>query len=168
MAGIVCRPGLDSRHSFPVAAAGVDAARDHGIDVVTVSSRDPITDPAKLAHLEYESLIPLYELRIEEEPEDIQAMHWLGYAYTHVGRYEDGLDLDRRLCRLLPEDGMVRYNLACSLSLLGRVDEAFDVLYRAVDLGYDDAEHLRADPDLASVRRDDRFPELLKRIRDGA
>jgi len=123
-------------------------------------------DVSKLEHFEYEALIPLYELRIEDAPEDIQAIHWLGYAYTHVGRYEDGLELDRRLSRLMPDDRMVHYNLACSLALLGRIDEAFDTLYHAVDLGYGDAEHLEADSDLDSIRRDDRYPDLLARIRD--
>ena len=88
----------------------------------------------------------------------------MGYAYTHVGRYEDGLRLDRRLSRLMPDDRMVHYNLACSLALLGRADEAFEVLARAVELGYDDPDHLRVDPDLDSIRDDGRFSALLARL----
>jgi len=137
--------------------------RNHGDPVDTP---DIPIDVAKLENLEYDALIPLYEMRIEDEPEDLQAIHWLGYAYTHVGRYREGLELDRRLSRLIPDDRMVHYNLACSLALLGHTDEAFETLYHAVELGYGDAEHLEVDPDLDSIRSDDRYPDLLARIRD--
>jgi tetratricopeptide (TPR) repeat protein len=123
-------------------------------------------DRAKLENLEYESLLPIYELKLEEEPEDIPTIYWLGHAYTRVGRYEDGLRMDVRLSRLMPDDPTVQYNLGCSLALTGRRDEAFETLGRAVRLGYRDAEHMVADADLASIRDDDRFRELLSRVRD--
>ncbi|MEN8151444.1 MAG: hypothetical protein ABFS86_16630 [Planctomycetota bacterium] len=123
-------------------------------------------DRTKLETLEYESLIPLYELRLQEEADDIPAIYWLGHAYTRVGRCEDGLSMDLRLSRLMPDDPTVQYNLGCSFALTGRADEAFETLSRAVSLGYRDVELLIADADLDSIRDDDRFGELLGRLRD--
>ena len=51
-------------------------------------------------------------------------------------RPEDGLEADRRLMALLPQDPRVRYNLACSCALLGQTDEAFQRLSEACDLGF--------------------------------
>ena len=88
----------------------------------------------------------------------------LGELYTRAGEYEKGLALDRRLIELAPESPIVHYNLACSLALLDQPDGAFEALEKAVQLGYRDLAHLRRDPDLASLRTDPRFVELVKRL----
>jgi hypothetical protein len=62
----------------------------------------------------------------------------------------------------------VRYNLACSLALVGRIDESFDELARAISNGYDDADHLEADEDLAALRGDPRYAALLLALRGAA
>ena len=56
----------------------------------------------------------------------------------------------------------MRYNLACSYSLLGELDLAFSTLKKAIDLGYDDFGYLRIDPDLENLRKDERFQLILK------
>ena len=63
-----------------------------------------------------------------------------------------------------PNDPTAHYNLGCSLALVGRVEEALDALEQAEDLGYDDAEHLLADEDLASLRGESRFRSLAERL----
>jgi hypothetical protein len=85
----------------------------------------------------------------------------LAEHYTTAGRYTDGLALDRRLAHLRPDDPVVHYNLGCSLSLVGSVEEALETLVRAIHLGYNDFDHMRADPDLENARRDPRFEMLL-------
>jgi len=56
------------------------------------------------------------------------------------------------------------YNAACSFALAGRSDEAFQVLERSFEAGFHDTEHARRDADLASLRGDARWPELLDRV----
>jgi hypothetical protein len=96
------------------------------------------------------------------EPDNVLALESLGNAYTRCGRVEDGLGIDRRLVTLLPESAIARYNLACSLSLLARVDEAIEALTSAVRLGYRDFEYLERDPDLENVRRDARYRAVIR------
>lgn len=108
--------------------------------------------------------ISLYESVLARDPDNVEALLALGEALTRRGSYAQGLDVDQRLVRLRPADPVVRYNLACSLSLLGRPDEAFEALGQAVDLGYRDLKHMDADPDLASLRPDARFAALRDRV----
>jgi predicted Zn-dependent protease len=87
----------------------------------------------------------------------------LGELYTKVGRYDDGLKIDIELTRLCPRESMAWYNLACSYALVGRKDDAFDALSRAVELGYADPAWMCRDHDLESLRDDPRFKTLVKR-----
>ena len=96
-------------------------------------------------------------------PDHVLALQMLGAALTRRGQHDEALVVDRRSVRLLPGDPVAHYNLACSLSNLGRVDDAFRSLERAFDLGYRDFRFLREDPDLESVRRDPRFKAFLDR-----
>jgi len=97
-------------------------------------------------------------------PEDTDVMRVLGDLYTRTGAYADGLRVDERLSRLCAEDPVVWYNLACSLALSNRSDDAFDALNRAVELGYNDYDGMKKDPDLASLHGDARFESILEWI----
>ncbi len=52
-------------------------------------------------------------------PAHARVLEALGHLYTHVGRYEEGLKVDRDLTRMRPEDPLNWYNLACSCALTG-------------------------------------------------
>lgn len=98
-------------------------------------------------------------------PDDVEVLAELASTLTRLGRYQEGLGLDRRLVELLPEDATVRYNLACSLALCQASAAALLELERAVELGYADAEHLLADEDLRSLRSEPNFVALVERLR---
>ncbi|MHC4923211.1 MAG: TPR end-of-group domain-containing protein [Planctomycetota bacterium] len=102
------------------------------------------------------------------DPEDLEALDFLAHRLTRTGRHEEGLDLDRRLVSLMPDNAVAHYNLACSLALTGRNDESLESLARAVEHGYTDADHTVDDEDLAALREDSRFQLLLAAMRDCA
>lgn len=97
-------------------------------------------------------------------PQDVDVLEALGDLYTRVGRYEDGLAVDRQLAVLEPDDMTIWYNLGCSLALLNQREPAFQALRRAVELGYSDHEWMKHDRDLDSIREDREFKTLLKKI----
>lgn len=105
-----------------------------------------------------------YRGYLRRHPQDVGALAELGAALTRLGQYQEGLAIDRRLAELCPESPVVHYNLACSLALLGRPDEALAALETAVRCGYDDGPHLARDADLRSLRRNARFRSLLARL----
>ncbi|MDD5218357.1 MAG: hypothetical protein PHN49_07225 [Candidatus Omnitrophica bacterium] len=105
--------------------------------------------------------ICFYERIVRERPDYGDALILLAEAYTARGDYAKGLSVDLTLARLYPHDANVHYNLACSLALVGRKDESFDAIRRAIELGYRDFHHLKKDADLKSLHDDARFDELI-------
>jgi Flp pilus assembly protein TadD len=101
---------------------------------------------------------------LREAPKDTEALRFLAHAYFAIGRPEDGFAADRRLADLLPRDPRVRYNLACSCSLLGRPEDAIRHLREAVELGFEDLALLRRDRDLDPIRKDPRFREIEREM----
>jgi len=95
------------------------------------------------------------------EPEETRVLEMLAGLYTRAGRLDDGLALDRQLVNLQPENATHRYNLACSLALKNRPDEAIATLKEAISLGYDDFKWMRKDPDLKGLRAHPAFVNLL-------
>jgi adenylate cyclase len=53
------------------------------------------------------------------------------------------------------------YNLACFHSVAGRVNEALELMKKALDLGFLHREWYLTDSDLENVRRDPRFEQLM-------
>ena len=100
----------------------------------------------------------------KRDPEYIEALQLLGDDYTKRGRFPEGLAIDEHLSRLLPEDSMVFYNLACSFSLTDRVDDSISALKKAVQLGYDDTKWIDEDPDLNKIRSDPRFEQIRHKL----
>ena len=76
--------------------------------------------------------IGFFEGIARHDPDYIEALQVLGDAYTKSGQWEKGLRIDERLARLCPNNPLVFYNLACSYSLLTRLDEAFAALDSAI------------------------------------
>ena len=98
---------------------------------------------------------------LARKEDSVEVLGVLAELVSRKGLTKRAVELDRRLVDLLPDDFLARYNLACSLAVAGRSDEAIDSLSRAILLGYDDLAHMEADPDLASLRSHPDFQALL-------
>ncbi len=118
----------------------------------------------RVTNEEDEFEISFYEGIIKNKPDFIEALVALGDLYTRNGYYTKGLIVDQKLEVLCPDDPVVLYNLACSYSLLNRIDESLAVVKRAVKKGYTDFQHMKADTDLDNLRKDKRFKQYLTRI----
>ncbi len=57
--------------------------------------------------------------------------------------------------------GSAWYDYACGAAIGGQSEEAFDLLRKAIDKGYSDAENMRNDADLKSLHGDPRFDALV-------
>lgn len=106
--------------------------------------------------------IKFYEGILKEQPDFIEALMALGDLYTKKGMIKEGLEIDLRLLSLKPNDPIVLYNLACSYSLGGNIEEALKTIQAAIDNGYDDLEYLLGDEDLENLRSDPRFKEYIE------
>lgn len=109
--------------------------------------------------------IGFYENVLKHSPGFIEALVALAELYTQQGLYDKGLELDRRLAGLRPDDAVVQYNLACSLSLKGDVPAAFEAMKRALMNGYEDFAHLEKDADLLNLLGDPGFQDYYRGLR---
>jgi tetratricopeptide (TPR) repeat protein len=98
--------------------------------------------------------ISFLEGLVRRDAQYIEALQILGDHYTQRGRFEDGLKVDQRLSQLQPQSPIVFYNLACSHSLTGELNQAASALEKALALGYRDFTWLAKDPDLHPLRQD--------------
>jgi tetratricopeptide (TPR) repeat protein len=112
--------------------------------------------------------ISFYERLLEKKPDFIDALIALGDAYSKKGWFEKGLEVDKKLVLLRPNDPLIHYNLACDYSLLKAPKLSFYSLEKALRLGYDDFDFMAEDPDLQFIREDKRFNELVAKFKDAA
>lgn len=114
---------------------------------------------------ELEVKISFLEGLIRRDPEYVEALQVLGDHYAQRGEYRQSLKVDRQLSRLEPGNPLVFYNLACSHSLNGELDEAASALEKALRLGYRDFKWLARDPDLDRLRHHPLYRRIESKIR---
>jgi tetratricopeptide (TPR) repeat protein len=112
--------------------------------------------------------IDFFEALLARNGDAIEVLRVLGELLSKKGLHARALEIDRRLVERLPSDFLARYNLACSLAMAGRPEEAVKSLSKAILLGYDDLAHLDVDPDLDTLRERPDFRELLGRDENAA
>ncbi|HXG13287.1 MAG TPA: hypothetical protein VNK04_26245 [Gemmataceae bacterium] len=131
---------------------------NEGPDPTSVGN--PSTRLADQSQLDFE--LEFFGGILKRYPDYVDVLRVMGNLLTLKGRYAEGLQVDRRLVQLRPNDALAHYNLACSYALLKRADQALKTLRRAVELGYRDFRYMREDRDLDAIRHDPRFRQLLR------
>lgn len=109
--------------------------------------------------------ISFFQEILKDNPNFIDALTALGNAYTKKGCYKEGLEIDKKLIQLKPDEPIVYYNLACSYSLLRMSQPCLAALKKAIELGYRDFDFMEADSDLEFIRQDARYRELISLLR---
>lgn len=88
-----------------------------------------------------------------------------GIRYLNIKRFDRAEREFLRVLKLDPKNELALYNLACTYSLWGKIEKAFEFLKRTIDAGYDDLSHIESDPDLDPLRNEARYKELIEPIR---
>ncbi len=110
--------------------------------------------------LQFDEII-FFEKVLERNPAYLQALRSLAEAYTAKGLFQKGLEMDKRLAKLRPEDPLIHYNLACSFALTGQKENALNSLRIAIRLGYRDFTYLKKDRDLKILHEEPAFNDLF-------
>jgi predicted Zn-dependent protease len=118
-------------------------------------------DADALEKLENDFLVEFLEAALKSDADNVEVLVELGELYTQLDRVQDGLEIDQKLVKLLPENPTIRYNLACSLALTGQTQKALRELEAAMRRGFNDFRLLKQDEDLASLRGEPGFRALL-------
>ncbi len=88
----------------------------------------------------------------------------LGGSLSSAGQYAWAIKYYEKSLSLKP-GGREYYNLGCLYSLIGNTDKAFEALSHAVEHGYNAKSNYERDSDLNSLHSDDRWNELLNRLK---
>jgi predicted esterase len=98
-----------------------------------------------------------------------------GVDLLNDGKNDEGIAVFKKLCEVNPTDSLSAYNVACGLAKKKEIDPAFEWLTRAVDLGFGNQPSgttvdnitfaAEKDGDLASLRADPRFAELVAKMK---
>jgi len=113
---------------------------------------------------DHEFEMTFFESILKRSPDYTEVIEILGGLYTKHGRISDGLKMDRKLVRYLPENPTAHYNLACSLALSKRKTDALKSLRHAIELGYEDIDWLMQDPDLSELKAHPDFKTVVATI----
>src|SRR3954469_16774084 len=113
------------------------------------STGSPLARFAEQSQIDFE--LDFFGGILERDPDYVDVLRVMGTNLTLKGRFAHGLQIDKRLVQLRPNDPLAHYNLACSYSLLKRTDHALKALRRAVELGYRDFRYMREDRDLDAI-----------------
>jgi TolB-like protein/Flp pilus assembly protein TadD len=104
------------------------------------------------------------EAHLAVNPDDVRAVYMAANGLAALGRRERAIEWARRALETAPNEGMVLYNVGCIYALAGRLEEAIQVLERAVDHGLSHTGWYLHDSNLDPLRGTPRFQKLLARL----
>jgi TolB-like protein/Flp pilus assembly protein TadD len=100
-------------------------------------------------------------------PSDSRALQMGAMALFHLGDVAMSKEWADRAVEIDANEISTLYNVACLSVMNGDKERAFELLDRAITLGWSRPEWLRQDPDLAPLRDDPRYERLIARIEAG-
>jgi len=110
---------------------------------------------------DWEHAASAYSALAAADPGNFQLWNRLGFAFHHEGRYDKAAAAYGKAVALNSQSALARYNLACACARLDRKDEAFTHLSAIAATGFFLPEQIQQDADLANLRGEARFEEIL-------
>jgi TolB-like protein/tetratricopeptide (TPR) repeat protein len=111
------------------------------------------------------SMVQKSERHLELNPDDARAYYMGGGGLLLLGEAEKGEEWFARAIAIEPGNVGTLYNIACAYAQVGKIEKSFDNLRNAIEHGFSHKEWVENDPDLAPLRSDPRFQELLARMK---
>jgi serine/threonine protein kinase/Flp pilus assembly protein TadD len=106
-------------------------------------------------------MVKAAERAVMLNPGDSRALYLGAINLERIGEHKRAQEWADRALHLVPTHPVMLYNLACFHSVAGRVNEALELMKKALDLGFLHREWYLTDSDLENVRRDPRFEQLM-------
>ncbi|MCE9593967.1 MAG: hypothetical protein K8S98_07235 [Planctomycetes bacterium] len=106
-----------------------------------------------------------YRARVAAKPDDGAAWYRLGYCLHITGHLDEAIEAHTKAATFPALRAAATYNLACAKALKGEKDVALAELEHAVAAGFNDANMLATDTDLATLRPYSRFQQLVELVK---
>ncbi len=115
----------------------------------------------------FESAAAMFQKAIDINDSHGQAWQLLGYSLHMKGDLDAAIEAHLKAAAFEEYRPIALYNLGCAYSLKEDADTALLYLDRAVEAGFNDLGFLNDDTDLDNIREDQRFKDLVARIKNG-
>ncbi len=97
--------------------------------------------------------------------DDVSARNTWGIDALRAGKPALAVDIYESATLDFPDEHVFHYNLACAYALVGQRRRAVEALEKSVEARRGDWIYIERDPDLASLRDEPAFRELIDRLR---
>jgi tetratricopeptide (TPR) repeat protein len=111
-----------------------------------------------------EDALRVVERHIQLHPGDARALYLGAGVSLQLGDRDRALEWAHRALAIDPEETAVLYNVACTYTHLGKIDEALDLLEKAVRNGFGHKEWIDNDPDFIPLRDHPRYRALIQSL----
>ena len=98
------------------------------------------------------------------DPTGQRFLYLLGYAYAKAGRQREAEEVLHKLEDISSREYVISSFIARIYAALGKRDEAFALLEKALEEREYTAPRLNVDPAFDSLRDDPRFADLMRRV----
>jgi tetratricopeptide (TPR) repeat protein len=112
---------------------------------------------------DYDNAIKEFTVAIEKYPSYDVAYSNRAVAYMQQKKFNKALDDLKKAEEINPKNPTVHYNFVALYSLQNQLDRSLDSLDRTLELGFNNYDALRTDPDLANVRKHPEFKKTLEK-----
>ncbi|MCI0663833.1 MAG: hypothetical protein L0220_22455 [Acidobacteria bacterium] len=131
-----------------------------------VNSGDALAQKAEGHYFaqEWADAAAAYQQLVSEKPNDALAWHRLGTSRIFLKQFIEAIKNLEQAIKVGGSGPLDFYNLACAFALTGEKEKALDNLEKAINGGFTDRQQYENDSDLNSLRENERFKELLKRL----
>jgi adenylate cyclase len=106
-------------------------------------------------------MVKAAERAIMLNPGDSRALYLGAINLERLGESTRAEEWANRALHLDPTHPVMLYNLACFHSVAGHIDAALDLMKRAIELGFLHREWYMTDSDLANIRGNPRFKQIM-------
>lgn len=113
---------------------------------------------------EWGEAISAYRAIVKANASNAQAQFMLGYVLHASGDIDNAIMAHKKATKMPAVAGNAFYNLGCAYALKGETSDAFEALEAAIEMGIRDTDQYKEDPDLASLKKDDRWKPMVKSI----
>jgi len=112
----------------------------------------------------FEAMVPL-ERAAKAAPEDLRVRMALGWCYKRTGRLDLAIETLEQAMANDPHEAVLRYNLACYLSLAGQKCRALRYLAEALAMEPQFRELIDDEADFNPLRSDPEFQALCEGVK---
>jgi tetratricopeptide (TPR) repeat protein len=114
---------------------------------------------------DYENAIKEFTVAIQKFPAYDVAYSNRAVAYMQQKKFNKAADDLKKGVEINPNNATLHYNFVALYSLENHLDRALDSLDRSLDLGFNNYDALRTDPDLNNVRRHPEFRKICEKYK---